>query len=192
MGEYIPHCYLPYHACSVPQYIDENGCTVYLSSNQGAFLVSLVNVGNLVGRILIGAFVDLPQVSSIAVFNITSLTTGVCMIGFLSVTSYWSFACLSVMYGFSMSCVSSQISIVLAEMFGIDALASTFGLLCFFRGVAFLVSWPLGGVVYEMVGSRSAIFMLGSAELIFSGIIGFGMQFIHRLKSCPKQEENEC
>ena len=184
MGEYIPHCYLPYYACSIPQGLDpETGETFYLTSTQGAFLVSLVNIGNMVGRILMGAVVDLPWVSSMVVFNVTTLATAACMIAFLFVSTYWSFACLSVMYGFSMSCVSSQISVVLAELFGIDALASTFGLVCFFRGAAFSVAWPLGGVVYEVFGSRKAIFLLGSAELFFSGCIGIAMHLMHRLKN---------
>ena len=50
MGEYTPHCYLPYYASHVPQGTDEEGNPIYLSTNQGAFLVSIVNIGNMAGR----------------------------------------------------------------------------------------------------------------------------------------------
>ena len=56
---------------------------------KGAFLVSLVNIGNMVGRILMGALVDLPWISSIVVFNVTTITTGLTMLTFLLVTEYW-------------------------------------------------------------------------------------------------------
>ena len=56
---------------------------------KGAFLVSLVNIGNMVGRILMGALVDLPWISSIVVFNVTTITTGLTMLTFLLVTDYW-------------------------------------------------------------------------------------------------------
>jgi len=182
MGEYTPHCYLPYYASHVPQGTDEEGNPIYPSTNQGAFLVSIVNIGNMAGRILMGALVDLPWVSSIVVFNVTTITTSMAMVAFLFVSDYWAFCTVSVIYGFSMSCVSSQISVVLAELFGIDALSSTFGLLCFFRGAAFSVAWPLGGVVYEVFGSRKAIFILGAVELLSSGIIGVIMHVAHRVK----------
>ena len=191
MGETIPHCYLPYYASSIPQGIDEvTGDPIYLSTNQAAFLVSLVNIGNMVGRILMGAVVDLPWVSSIVIFNATTVATGLCMIAFLFVSSYWSFCALSVAYGFFVSCVCSQINIVLAELFGIDALSSTFGLLCFFRGAAFSVAWPLGGVVYEVFGSRRAIFILGSAELLLSGVIGIGLHLMHRQKTMKSSKDD--
>ena len=94
-------------------------------------------------------------------------------------------------YGFSMSCVSSQISVVLAELFGIDALSSTFGLLCFFRGAAFSVAWPLGGIVYKAFGSRTAIFILGSGELLLSGVVGLVMHLTHRIKTRSGEKYKE-
>ena len=54
MGEYTPHCYLPYYASHVPQGTDEEGNPIYLSTNQGAFLVSIVNIGNMAGRYVKG------------------------------------------------------------------------------------------------------------------------------------------
>ena len=52
-----------------------------------------------------GALVDLPWVSSIVVFNVTTITTSMAMVAFLFVSDYWAFCTVSVIYGFSMSCV---------------------------------------------------------------------------------------
>ena len=77
---------------------------------------------------------------------------------------------------------SSQISVVMADLFGINALCSTFGLISLFRGVAFSLAWPLGGIVYETFTSKTSIFILGSAELLLSAIVGIAMHHTHTYK----------
>ena len=70
----------------------------------------------------------------------------------------------------------------MADLFGINALCSTFGLISLFRGVAFSLAWPLGGIVYETFESKTSIFILGSAELFVSAIVGIAMHLTHKYK----------
>ena len=181
LGLYLPHCYLPDLATSAEQ--------SPITNQEASVLISCINVGNMIGRIVIGAVVDLPWFDVFFVYNITAATTAVCMACFLAMNEFWGFAITSTIYGLSMSCYSSQASVVLAQVFGIKSLSSTFGLLSFFKGISTLISLPLAGFLSELIGTKSAIFLTGTFELTLAAILGFFAQYLLH-KSCDWKKWN--
>ena len=181
LGLYLPHCYLIHLATSI-----EHDEAQVITNAQASTLISLINVGNLIGRIFVGFVLDLPWFDTLLVFNVSAGLTGLCMAWLLLARTYLHFAFLSVAYGLVMSCYSSQSSVVLADLFGIKALSSTFGLLSFFRGVACSASLPLAGVLYEAFSSDKAIFILGTTELGLASVIGFILQFMVNRKTAAE------
>jgi predicted MFS family arabinose efflux permease len=107
-----------------------------IDSESAAFIISLIGVSNTVGRVIIGAFVDLPWVSSLIVTNISLIMSGICLLAFPFCYSYTSFAIVALMLGLFVSAFISLTSIVLVDLLGLDSLTSTFGILVMFRGIA--------------------------------------------------------
>ena len=87
---YLPHCYLPDLVTSR-----------YLSNHQAAVLVSLINLGNMLGRIIMGAVVDLPWLNTVMVYSASMGFTAMFMISFLVSTNFYLLAVLSLCYGLS-------------------------------------------------------------------------------------------
>ena len=90
----------------------------------------------------------------------------------------------SVFYGLATSNYASQSSVILVELFGLDGLNGTFGLLALFKGIATVFSAPFGGFLYEYTKTYITSFSTGSALFIVCGILGFQMDFLHKKKKC--------
>ena len=89
-----------------------------------------------------------------AAYNAALFASSGLMASFLLANDFYSFAAVAVLYGMSIGGPSSQMNLVLGELFGIDSLNSTFGILCFFRGVFFFLSWPIAAFVFEYFESQ--------------------------------------
>ncbi len=88
LAVYVPYVYLPNMA-------DQRG----ISSEAAAFVISLIGVSNTIGRVIIGAFVDLPWVSSLVVTNISLIMSGVCVLAFPFCYTYTSFIIVALLLG---------------------------------------------------------------------------------------------
>ena len=179
MGYYLPLAYLPELVTSIPQE-HQDGSHHYITSGEAALLLSLVNAGNLIGRIMMGAIVDLPWLNPVVAYICALFASSVFMVGFIMVTDFKAFAICSVLYGLAVAGPSSQMNLVLTELFGLESLSATFGIMCFFRGVFFFLSWPLAAFVFEFFESRPAMFMLGAAQLATAGVVGCLMMVLSK------------
>ena len=157
---YVPYVYLPnmMHSKGIPP-------------SNASFVISLIGISNTLGRIIVGAFVDLPWVSSMVVTNLSLSFSGVCVIIFPFCHSYVSFIIVALLLGLFVSAYVSLTSIVLVDLLGIDCLTSTFGLLVLFRGVASILGPPLAGVVYDATQEFNASFYMAGAFFIAAGVI---------------------
>ena len=69
--------------------------------------------------------------------------------------------------------LTSLSSIVIVEQVGLDKLTNGYGLLCVFRGVAYIFGSPLAGFVYDQTGDYNYSFVLSGVLLIVAGLVGF-------------------
>ena len=73
-------------------------------------------------------------------------------------------------------------SIILVELFGIDNLASAFGLLLSFQGIASIIGTPIAAAVYGAVGSYDVSFYIAGGFFILASLMSFVAQLLHKLK----------
>ena len=102
----------------------------------------MIGISNTLGRILVGAFVDLPWVSSLVTTNLSLVFSGLCVMAFPFCEGYEAFITVAVLLGLFVSAYVSLTSIVLVHLLGIDSLTSTFGMLVLFRGMASIFGPP--------------------------------------------------
>lgn len=171
LAVYVPYVYLP-----------EMTNKKDIDSESAAFIISLIGVSNTIGRVIIGAFVDLPWVSSLVVTNISLIMSGVCLLAFPFCYTYESFVVAALSLGLFISAFISLTSIVLVDLLGLDSLTSSFGMLVLFRGVASILGPPLAGLVYDMTEQYDASFYMAGGFFIFGGVLSFVAYFMNRNK----------
>ena len=122
LGFYIPFVYLPSMA-------ESKG----ISSEEAAFLLSIIGICNTIGRIITGFISDLPCVDSMVVVNISLLLSSISLFIMPFLSDITSFAVISGLFGLFIAAYIALTSIVLVDFCGIDNLTSAFGLLTVFR-----------------------------------------------------------
>jgi len=161
-GLYIPYVYLVELAMS-------EGVT----ASSAAFLISVVGISNTIGRVISGAFTDLPFVSPLMVTTFSLALGAACSTLMTICTPYWSFVVVSAMFGFFLSAWCAVTPPALVEILGVDLLTSAFGTLTFVRGVAALIGPPIAGFIVDATGSREVAFYISTVLLAISAIICF-------------------
>ena len=82
-----------------------------IESESAAFIISLIGVSNTIGRIVIGAIVDLPWVSSLVVTNMSLILSGICLFLFPFCPDFTSFVIVALFLGLFVSAFISLTSI---------------------------------------------------------------------------------
>ena len=179
LAVYVPYVYLP-------NMTHQRG----ISSESAAFIISLIGVSNTIGRVIIGAFVDLPWVSSLVVTNISLIMSGVCLFIFPFCYDYTSFSMVALMLGLFVSAFISLTSIVLVDLLGLDSLTSSFGMLVLCRGIASILGPPLAGLVFDWSQDYNASFYMAGGFFVFGGILSFIAYFMDRQRQRNIRSKN--
>ena len=168
---YIPYSYLP--QLSMKFGVDKT---------RASTLISIMSLSNMVGRISCGFLIDKLHINMMLFQNISFLFCAISMISFLLCKDYTSYVCCSIFYGLATSNYVSQSTVILVELFGLDGLNGTFGLLALFKGIATIFSAPFGGFLYEATKTYDISFSTGAGLFIFCGLLGFKMDCLHGTK----------
>lgn len=167
---YIPFVYLPRAAM-------KDG----IAEKPATFLLSVIGLTNIVGRIACGYVADFPQVNSLLLNNICLI---VCSIS-LAVTplchSYSAYVASSFFFGLAISGYISLTSIILVDLLGLDKLTNAFGLLILFRGAAAMVGPPIAGAIIDQWKSYGVTFYMAGFLFLLSTITSF---MAPMMKSC--------
>ena len=165
---YIPYGYLPQLA--MHSGIDET---------RSSTLISIMSLSNMAGRISCGVLIDRFHLNMIMFQNISFLFSAIAMALFLLCNDYLSYVACCILYGLATSNYTSQASVILVELFGLDGLNGTFGLLALFKGIATIFSTPFGGYLYDATGSYITSFSTGAGIFVICGVFGFQMGRLH-------------
>lgn len=178
-GLYIPYIYLP-------ELAEARG----ISSNEAAFLISIVGICNTVGRVISGAFTDLPFVSPLVVTTASLALGAMCSVLMTLCTEYWSFVAVSAMFGFFLSAWCAVTPPALVEISGVNLLTSAFGTLTFVRGVAALIGPPIAGFVVDYTGNRDIAFYISTILLGISAVI-CALSWVAKKRCTPADQQEE-
>ncbi|ORX98003.1 MFS general substrate transporter [Basidiobolus meristosporus CBS 931.73] len=157
LGYMVPLFYIPSYA------VDQG-----LSTSQGALLVGIVNATSAAGRIVLGSVAD-------KVGRVNMLF--VCIaISSLDILLFWNFARqfaaiagFVILYGFFAGGYISLIPVVTADLFGVQGIATTTGLVYASSGIGYLIGIPVAGVILDSTGPRRAY----TGVIIFAGATMF-------------------
>ena len=160
-----------------------------IDETRASTLISVISIANMFGRIICGFLMDRTWVNAIKFYNISFLCSAISTVSFLACSSYISFVICSLFYGLVIANYVSQASVLLADLFGLDGLSSTFGLLSLCKGVATVISSPLGGVLYELTQTYVTPFCTGAGLFIGCFVFGVTAEYLHQRKYNDKENK---
>ncbi|XP_043475276.1 monocarboxylate transporter 14-like [Leptopilina heterotoma] len=168
MGFYTPFIYLPDRAKTFG--IEESTCM---------FLVSIIGIGNTIGRVLCGVVSSIPGVDALMLNNIFISIGGLLTIfSGLSYSQEYQFF-YSAAFGLSISVFASLRSIIVVDLVGLEKLTNAFGLLLLFQGMAAAIGSPLAGLFRDLTGSYNASFYISGSLILLSAIICYPLKRIN-------------
>ncbi|XP_076166600.1 monocarboxylate transporter 14 isoform X4 [Ptiloglossa arizonensis] len=168
MGFYTPFMYVP-----------DRAKLAGMEPSTAMFLVSVIGIGNTIGRVVCGMASSLPGVDALVVNNIFISAGGLLTVfsGLSLSQSYQFFYAAS--FGLSISVFASLRSILVVDLLGLEKLTNAFGLLLLFQGVAAAIGAPLAGVFMDATGSYDASFYLSGSLIFLSALICYPLKRIN-------------
>ncbi|XP_015179843.1 PREDICTED: monocarboxylate transporter 10-like [Polistes dominula] len=161
-----------------------------IEPSSAMFLVSVIGIGNTVGRVVCGLASSIPGVDALIVNNIfISLGGLLTMLSGLSLTEGYQFfyaAC----FGLSISVFASLRSILVVDLLGLEKLTNAFGLLLLFQGVAAAVGAPIAGAFKDAMGSYDASFYLSGSLIFLSAAICYPLKRINQWEKRKNEEKD--
>lgn len=116
-----------------------------IEKSSAAFLVSILGITDLVGRIFFGFLADLNIVQKRYIFSGCTAVSGVAICIMPWMRGFVEFAVLTGIIGLFAGGFFTLIAVMLAEKLGVHRLHSAFGLVVMFMGLSFLFGAPVSG-----------------------------------------------
>ncbi|GIX68545.1 monocarboxylate transporter 12 [Caerostris extrusa] len=126
-------------------YITDSSVEKGISPEAAAFLLSIIGITNLLGRLIFGFVVDKTNFKALDVNNMCLAVSGISIMATPFCYSYASIVAVCSVFSTFVSAYISLTSIILVEMVGLDRLTNSFGLLSLFRGASSILGPPLAG-----------------------------------------------
>ncbi|XP_076637809.1 monocarboxylate transporter 14 isoform X2 [Colletes latitarsis] len=178
MGFYTPFMYVP-----------DRAKLAGIDQSTAMFLVSVIGIGNTIGRVVCGVASSLPGVDALVVNNIFISAGGLLtVISGLSLTQSYQFF-YAATFGISISVFASLRSILVVDLLGLEKLTNAFGLLLLFQGVAAAIGAPLAGVFMDATGSYDASFYLSGSLIFVSALICYPLKRINQWETGKSNEQ---
>ncbi|KAI4458182.1 monocarboxylate transporter [Holotrichia oblita] len=152
-----------------------------------AYLLSCFGFANLVGRIACAIINFFPSIKSLPLtvaFVLFAGSSVVASVFFIQVPAQFAFCAV---YGVSFesflvfrshtcqlfvtAMIFSLKPILIVELFGIEKLSNSFGILMMFYGMACLLGIPIGGLMHDMTNSYIVSFLFAGVSIILSGLL---------------------
>ena len=182
IGFFLPFIYIPLRA-------DELGITEY------SWILSVIGIVNIPGRLVFGFLADRRYLSSI---NLNTIATGIIAIIVLIYFSFTSFGTqifFAIIFAIGMAGIVCVENTLLIDIVGKQKFSNAIGIINLFRGVGCFIGPPIGGVLSEKYNTLAAFFFAGGcmvAAFVFTAVIGLTpfVQFIRRLQNGNNNNNN--
>ncbi|KAL7294650.1 hypothetical protein TKK_0011953 [Trichogramma kaykai] len=167
-------------------HIDKRAGRAGIDSNTATLLISVIGIGNTIGRIGLGYVSSLPGVDALMVNNIFITLSGI-----LTIASGWSMSqgyqfFYAAAFGLSVSVFASLRSIIVVDLMGLEKLTNAFGLLLLFQGVGAVVGSPIASAFVDGTGSHTLAFYFAGTIIILSAVICYPL---HRINEKEKRQQ---
>ena len=167
-SQYLPYIYLP-NMMSLAG----------INKNDASYSLSTMGLTNLVARLGLALVMDLPWISDMLVVNLSFIFSGLCVICMPFCSDYLSFIIVESIYGLSVAAYITMMPIVLVDLFGPEALTTSFGLLQLSRGIGVLVGPAACGALYDYTQTYTSPFILAGSLFVLGGLINCLVHFLN-------------
>ncbi|XP_077512641.1 monocarboxylate transporter 13-like [Amblyomma americanum] len=172
LGYSVPYLFLTLRA------VDELG----VSETDASFLLSVVGISNVVGRVAIGAASDRVGRYRMWLFIGCVMVCGVSTVLSVLCTTYLGLQVYAATYGAAGGGFITLSSVIVVDMVGLDRLTNAYGLCLLSLGVAALLGPPLSGWVHDMTHSFAPGFILAGVCMYVAGVVLIAVPYLQRRK----------
>ncbi|XP_063713419.1 monocarboxylate transporter 9-like isoform X2 [Symsagittifera roscoffensis] len=161
MALFIPFVYLASYA--------EQEANVLLS--ESSTLMVILGLSNTFGRLLAGFLSDNPWVDPLMMNNVALMIAGAFTMFVPLFKSYYLLVGYVIVFGCGVATFVCLRTIILDNIFGIEYLNNSFGIMLLFHGLAAVVGSPAAGMLFDYTGSYTYTFVVSGGLMTFSGAI---------------------
>ncbi|KAL3886815.1 hypothetical protein ACJMK2_026784 [Sinanodonta woodiana] len=169
LGFYLPFSCLPVF-----------GVEVGLKEEASHFLISVMAIASVVGRILFGWIADRPWASALCVSNFMLILSAVATFLCPQWTSSSWLTLFAAVFGFLTAAFTCLRSVVLIELYDLQKLPGAFGLYLMFQGVAVLIANPIAASIRSSLGNSNVVFFMSGGFLLAAGLVGCTLKCVKR------------
>ncbi|KAK6195581.1 hypothetical protein SNE40_000982 [Patella caerulea] len=173
-----------FYKCVISQFIIGICCTIYvtylplLSAEQfgegdgvGTFLLSIVGIGSLIGRVIFGLVVNKWSKSATLVYAACAMGCGLCYQIVTFCNSIPPMFVVTTGEGIFNGGFSTMATMMFAQNFGMEKLHLTCGIAYTFAGLATFAGSPLAAIIIDLSGNIETAYLVNGALFIISGLI---------------------
>lgn len=162
---------------TVPVHIAAHGIDLGLSASQAAAVLSTIGGASVLGRLLVGGFVDRIGGRNAYLICFGALVSS--LLGLLAIGApVWLYP-FAIVYGFSHGGFFTVVSPAIAELFGLAAHSTIFGIVLFCGTLGGAIGPLLAGAVFDTAGSYQPAFATLAA------MAGLGLLLVLTLRPLP-------
>lgn len=151
------------------------GTDIGLSPTAAAMAVSLVGVGGILGKFLMGLLSDRIGPQKVLVINV--LLQGVCIFALMGSRNATSLYLFSTLFGFGYGGTGPQLPVVTAIFFGLASIGEIFGVLILSGQIGGAIGPLLAGKIFNVTQSYFLGFLTGGISVLTATLLMFLMRF---------------
>uniref|UniRef100_A0A8D8X9T0 Monocarboxylate transporter 14 n=1 Tax=Cacopsylla melanoneura TaxID=428564 RepID=A0A8D8X9T0_9HEMI len=166
-GYYIPYIFLVDTAKSLLPNI---------TSAKASYLMSALGVANMLGRIFFGFLDNFKLMDSHLLNNLSLIVSALSILSLPYCFNYMQYVLTAGVLGFSQACVVSLTTTLLVQLFTLDKLTNSFGMLQMFRGIAIVLGITCSGYLFKWTQCYQLVYWLSAGFYLLSIVFGFIVQ----------------
>ncbi|XP_053386530.1 monocarboxylate transporter 12-like [Mercenaria mercenaria] len=151
--------------------IPDQAMEIGMTKHQATWLTSSIGISNTISRVCFGCLGDMRCINRMVLKEIILLMAGVSTGLSILLTSFELKIIYTSLFGFLVGGYVTLRPVVLADLFGTEVIAKSYGLLMFFVGVSGFISTPLGGLLFDMTADYDATFVVAGVAFIIAAFL---------------------
>ncbi|KAL4220196.1 Major Facilitator superfamily [Mactra antiquata] len=160
VGAYVPFIFVPdkakYHG---------------IKEDDSAWILSTIGITSIVGRIVLGSFIDRKFIDKKILFKMVLISSGLITVICSWLNVFWMLVVYAVIYGIMIGTAVSLTSVVLLDIVGSSCITDAIGLNYMLSGIGGLIGPPLAGTLFDVTSSYSATFLFAGGSMFVSGLL---------------------
>ena len=151
--------------------------------------MSIIGAANTLARIVLGGLSDLSCINPIVVLFVANGIASISAFAMMYCYSFAAFATFGFVFGFTTAPGNSLTSVVLADIFGVQALVTTFGMSNFFAGICIIPGPSFVGYIFQVLNENPNVpFYAASGILLMTALLNLILYTVNKYEvRCSKR-----